>query len=178
MSGKRQNNPLLLAFAFDQEDRGGASKSLSEGNETGFFDPLFPTIVNRGNLGIAGLANQGTRPRARFSGVPNGVKFFARSVITNGQLVARMVNTTAAGEDAFAPVSANSFGIAPVPVNGGGGATLVYEILRADPVAGETVTAPIPRFVKETARNAFSITACVCKDGGGDDDDDHHKGGK
>jgi hypothetical protein len=111
--------------------------------ETGYFDPLFPAIVNRGNLGIAGLADQGTRLRARFSGVPSGVKLFARSVITNGQLVARLVNATADGEGLFAPVSANSFGIAPVPVNGSGVATLVYEILRADTVAGETVTAPI-----------------------------------
>lgn len=111
--------------------------------ETGFYDPSFPTIVNRGNLGVAGLADQGTRLRARFTGVPSGVKLFARAVITSGQLVARLVNTTADGDGAFAPVSANSFGIAPVPVSGTGVATVVYEILRADPTASETLTAPI-----------------------------------
>lgn len=111
--------------------------------ETGFFDPSFPTIVNRGNLGVAGLADQGTRLRAQFSGVPAGVKLYARAVITNGQLVARMVGTATDGSGAFSPVAANGFGIAPVPVNGSGVATLVYEILRSDPVVGETVTAPI-----------------------------------
>ena len=110
--------------------------------ETGFYDPSVPAVVNRGNLGIAGLATQGTRVRARFSGVPSGVKLFARAVVTSGQLVARLVNATADGDGVFSPASANSFGIAPVPV-GGGVATLVYEILRADPVTAETLTAPI-----------------------------------
>jgi hypothetical protein len=111
--------------------------------ETGFYDPSFPTIVNRGNLGVAGLADQGTRLRARFAGVPTGVKLFARAVVTSGQLVARLVTATAEGEGAFTPVAANSFGIAPVPVSSGGVATLVYEILRADPFVNETVSAPI-----------------------------------
>ena len=111
--------------------------------EMGFYDPSFPAIVNRGNLGLAGLADQGSRLRARFAGVPSGAKLFARAVVTSGQLVARLVNATADGEGAFAPAVANSFGIAPVPVSGAGVATLVYEILRADPLAAETVTAPI-----------------------------------
>jgi hypothetical protein len=111
--------------------------------ESGYFDPAFPSILNRGDLATAGLATQGTRLRARFSGVPTGVKLFTQPLLTNGQLVARLVATTPNGDGAFAPVPANGFGIAPVPVNGAGEATLVFEVLRADPAVVESLAAPI-----------------------------------
>lgn len=111
--------------------------------ETGFFSPLFPAIVNRGDLGLAGLADQGTRILARFSGVPVNVKLFAQNTVAQGQMVARMVTTNADGEGPFSLVGGNGFGISPIPVNGSGEATMVFEVLRADAVAGEMVRVPI-----------------------------------
>ncbi len=112
-------------------------------SESGYYDPFLMPIPGRGDLGLAGLADHGTRLLARFTGVPKFVKLFAPAVITNGQLVARMINVPASGAGNFVPKSANGFGLAQIAVNNAGDATVVYEVLRADPLAVETVAVPV-----------------------------------
>ena len=114
-------------------------------SETNFFNPLFPLISTRGDLARAGLADQGTRFLARFTGVPPNVKLFSAIVsnLTPSPGVLRMVDADSAGAGPFVPSSANGFGIAPIPVDGLGTATVVYEVLASGPLDVQQVSVPI-----------------------------------
>lgn len=103
-------------------------------NETGFFQPTFPVLAGRGDLGQAGLADFGTRVYARFVGVPSGVRLFAPTTVTFPTGVARMVaEQNEFRGSPFNPVAGNAAGIAEIPVDPVSGAVVQYEILNADP---------------------------------------------
>jgi len=94
--------------------------------ESGIFNSSFPIVVNRGNLGLAGLADTGARLMARFAQVPPGVLLFSQTsgVVSgpgsfNPPDVVRMVSTDVNGAGPYSPVVGNAFGIAPIPVVNG-----------------------------------------------------------
>lgn len=130
----------------DQNQPGGVPNTA---NETGFFNHLFPDIAGQGNLGIAGLANQGTRLMARFIGVPAGIQLFTNTTIKLtggtgflGKPVIRLVETDAVGGGPFSATPGNSFGIAPLS-GSGPTRTAVFEVIRNDPEFVEQASIPI-----------------------------------
>ena len=122
--------------------------------ETGFFNLSFPVIPVRGNLGLAGLADQGTRLLISFSNVPAGVSLFSHVSpnVSGGTDVVRMIAANSSGGGIFSPVSGNASGIAPIALAGGSG-TAVYELLQSDPTAFATVSVPI--YVAYDATSGF-----------------------
>jgi hypothetical protein len=113
--------------------------------ESGFYNSSFPAIPGQGNLGVAGLADQGTRLIARFSNVPAGVQLFSQvsgGPASIGPDVVRMISTDVNGNGPYSPVAANSFGIAPILVSNSM-ATAVYEVEQSDPTTFSTVDIPI-----------------------------------
>lgn len=89
--------------------------------ETGFYNSAFPNFGGRGNLGLAGLSNSGTRLVARFANIPAGVLLFAQASVTSGSDIVRIVNTDVNGAGPYSPVAGNTFGIAPIQVSNGQG---------------------------------------------------------
>ena len=122
--------------------------------ETGFYNPALPTPYTN-----AGLADHGTRLMARFNNVPAGVALYV-GVYENGATDTtsrvRLVSTDSNGAGAFSAANATSTaggGIAPVTLSGGTGVA-VYEVMRADPVAVETILVPfVVAFTANTASN-------------------------
>jgi len=101
-------------------------------SETGFFNPAFPTIPGRGNLGAAGLADAGSRVRATFTQVPSGITLYVGLNNDNTATEwARLVSTNADGSGPFKTVPADSGQLAVVPVTSGTG-TAIWEVLRTD----------------------------------------------
>jgi hypothetical protein len=115
-------------------------------SETGFFNPSFPTITDRGNLGMAGLADSGTRIMVKFSDVPPGVDLFTDAVVNlpPGPIAAGVLRRIDSDSGAFAPSAGNAYGIVPVPVDP---ATwegfAVYEVLEASPFMVEAADIPV-----------------------------------
>ncbi len=136
--------------------------------ETGFYNST-PAIVSGSSangLGIAGLADFGTRLMARFANVPAGVSLYAtlypvsscgdcgpggrpaitgiRNATSATLTQARLVSTDSNGAGAFSAVTAtnnSSFdggaATAPIALNNGAG-TAVWEVMNADPLTGQT----------------------------------------
>jgi uncharacterized protein (TIGR03437 family) len=75
------------------------------GVETHFYNSSLPFTQGRGNLGLAGLADNGTRLLAVFTGIPQGVSLITNTTValTPGSGVARLVTTDANGTGAFQP---------------------------------------------------------------------------
>jgi len=69
--------------------------------ESMLTNSAWPPIPGRGNLGIAGLATQGTRLMARFTNVPAGVRLFVsvNNVGATGGNLAALVGTDSNGAD-------------------------------------------------------------------------------
>ncbi|MEP7366113.1 MAG: IPT/TIG domain-containing protein [Acidobacteriota bacterium] len=101
-------------------------------SESGFFNPAFPTYTGRGNLGIAGLADSGSRLRAVFTQVPSGVTLYVGLNNDNSATEwARLISTNADGSGPFKTIPADSGQLALVPVTSGTG-TAIWEVLRTD----------------------------------------------
>ena len=115
--------------------------NVNPASETGFYNSSLPNIAGRGNLGTAGLADQGTRVQLRVSQIPSGVSITAPLTAnlmqgTNNTGIARLISTDANGAGAFAVAS----GSVPI-VNGV--ATMVYEILQTNANASESMDVPL-----------------------------------
>lgn len=135
--------------------------------ETGFYNSTPNVVVGSANgLGIAGLADHGTRLMARFANVPAGVALYAsvypvrtcsdcgvsgRPAITGvvgsttaTSAAARLVTTDANGGGSFSRATitnSSSFdsgaATAPIALNNGAGMA-VWEVLNADPLISQT----------------------------------------
>jgi len=112
--------------------------------ETSFLNMSFPAIAGRGNLGLAGLADQGTRLLISFENIPAGVSLFSHvsPSVSGGTDVVRRVATDSVGGGVYSLVSGNTFGIAPIALAGGSGFA-TYEVIQSDPNAFATVNIPI-----------------------------------
>ncbi len=99
------------------------------GTESGYYNSSLPST---GGMNVAGLATQGTRLIAQFSGVPAGIALYVTVSQTSGP-AARLV---AGGP--YSPIAqtttANGVGIAPVQLTAGAGSA-TWEVLDADPAA-------------------------------------------
>ena len=131
-------------------------------SETGFFNPSFPTIAHRGNLGRAGLADFGTRIMVKFSDVPAGVSLYTGAVVNlNSGGVLRRVDSDSG---AFNPSAAGAYGIVPVSVKPSTGQGFaVYEVLAAHPSMLETADIPVyvAYVAKGNGKNKLAGTANV-----------------
>jgi hypothetical protein len=112
--------------------------------ESGFYNNSFPAISGRGNLALAGLADEGTRLLVNFQNIPVGVSLFTQALppLSQGPDVLRLTNTDAAGAGPFSPAVGNSSGIVPIPLVGGNGIA-VFESLESDPNTFAQVNVPI-----------------------------------
>ncbi len=109
---------------------------VPEGFETSFYNPAFPDTP-QGNLGVAGLADDGTRVLVRLDQMPVGVTTTVPLVVNFGTMgVARLVDTDASGAGAFSPAVAGTL------PNVGNTVVAVYEILRTDAHQVETLAIP------------------------------------
>jgi len=100
--------------------------------ESGLYNPAFPNLPGRGNLGLAGLADAGTRVRAVFTQVPSGVTLYVGVTNDNSNTEwARLISTGADGSGGFQAVAAETGMLAPLTVTNGT-ATAVWEVLRTD----------------------------------------------
>jgi uncharacterized protein (TIGR03437 family) len=114
--------------------------SLPLGTETGFYNPNFAYQYS-GVLGVAGLADSGTRVLVELLNVPSGtqvsapltVNLMQGSTVTG---VARLVSTDPSGVGQFSPASSTAL------ANNSGTVTAVYEVLKADATTLETANIP------------------------------------
>ena len=124
-------------------------------SETGFYNPQYPSGNNNTakNLNLAGLADSGTRLRAFFTNIPAGMTLYVSTLpvtfsggipspapLTAGQ--ARLVDPNLP----FTPVTPTDTieGIPAVAFQGAGGtAAVVWEVLKSDPLAAESLHFPI-----------------------------------
>ena len=103
------------------------------GTETGFYNSSLPTV---NSMNLAGLATNGARLMARFTGVPSGVSVYVTTgAVPEGtissNIVARLTATDSNGSGQFSPVPALVGDFAQVPVVNGV-ATAVWEILESN----------------------------------------------
>lgn len=108
-------------------------------SESGFYSSQFPATPG-GNLGIAGLADWGTRLMATFRNIPAGVTVYvslrndpsnAPAVSFIGGPMARLTATDANGAGSFSAVAGDGTIAQLTAVNGT--ATAVWEVLGANP---------------------------------------------
>jgi len=126
-------------------------------SESGYYNPGPNTLAANGgtgalsgNLATAGLADFGTRLRAVFNNIPNGVSVFVTIQNTNAsattspltgtfaQLVAS--EATVDGTTGFTPIAATTTvggGIWQIPITNGSGEA-VWEVVAANPLALQT----------------------------------------
>jgi hypothetical protein len=115
------------------------------GSETGFYSGYFPSL-SRGDLRLAGLADNGTRLYAQFTNVPSGVTVSTNAVVnlfagnaSSGTV--RLITASPAAGGAFSPL-----GTAAAPVtlarDSSGVVTAVFEVLSSDPLQIESVDIP------------------------------------
>jgi len=109
------------------------------GTETGFYNGSFLSISGRGNLGSAGLADDGTRLLVQFTGVPQGARLVtATSVpLSPGSGVASLISTDSNGVGPYRPADT-----ATLLPDSSGNVVAVYEILTADPATMEHADLP------------------------------------
>jgi hypothetical protein len=118
---------------------GALSDQNSPGNmynsETQFFNHALFGNATRGTLGLAGLADHGTRLKATFNGVPPGVRLFVDTrATTTGANIAQL---TADEAGAFSAAGGGA-AITEVPLSQGSG-TAVWEVLQGDPSAKDNL---------------------------------------
>jgi len=114
-------------------------------SESGYYNPNMG-----GNLATAGLSDFGTRLRAVFNNVPNGVSIFVAVSNTGFSAVANPLTGTSAtmvssettvdGSTGFTPVSATTTtggGIWQIPITNGSGEA-VWEVTAANPLVSQT----------------------------------------
>jgi len=132
-AGSSAANPAVLA---DQNQPG-----LDYGTESAFFNSSFPAA---NGMNMAGLASQGTRLMARFTGIPAGVNIYVTALpvvpgsSTTG-ITARLVATDAAGEGPFTTVPPTIGPYAQVAVVGGTGLA-VWEVVDPSVTAIESLS--------------------------------------
>jgi hypothetical protein len=102
--------------------------------ETGFFNASLVGNAARGNLGIAGLADFGTRLNAAFANVPAGITLFVDVDATSSGKDRARLTTSASGPFSAVNPSGGFPGTATIPVASGAGEA-VWEITDADLVA-------------------------------------------
>lgn len=144
--------------------------------ETGFYvNNNWASGSQAGNGGAtAGLADHGTRLIARFNNVPAGVVLYAGlyantassdavpTTPSSAQTLVRLVTTDLNGAGVFSPTAATAstsstpsgMAIAPITISGGTGVA-VWEILRSDPLAVETVITNI--YIAYAANTASNL---------------------
>jgi len=111
----------------------------STATETGFYSPTTGAVGGVGVSDIAGLADFGTRVKAVFNNIPNGVNIFVDTVSTTtaGPDVAKLTSLesgaySAVGGTSGAPIGAQGLTTAQLTVTNGS-ATAVWEDLLSDP---------------------------------------------
>ncbi len=136
-------------------------------SESGFYNPSFPSL---NNLDKMGLADFGTRFRAKFTNVPSGVTLYVGTVPVTfnggvptpngqGQIRARMISTEAG---VFSPVTATHTldGIPAVALPlSGGTAVAIWEVQASNPAALESADFPI--WISYSANTSGLGTASV-----------------
>lgn len=70
-SGLEQQDPVYNQFFVN--GAGQANPTVNYNNESGFYNTTFPA---QNSLNVAGIASNGTRLRARFSGIPSQVRLY------------------------------------------------------------------------------------------------------
>ncbi len=111
------------------------------GSETGFYSRYLPSL-SRGDLRVAGLADNGTRLYAQLSNVPSGVKVSTSAVanLLAGNTSSGTIRLIT-GSPSFSPL-----GTSDAPVNlardSSGVVTAVFEVLSSDAVQIESVDIP------------------------------------
>jgi hypothetical protein len=112
-------------------------------SESGYYNPISGTTGLGTPLGTnGGLADFGTRLKAVFNNVPNGVSIFVSVSNTGFATTANPVAGTAATltsseTGAFSPVSATTGSIWQVPIVNGSG-TAIWEVTAANPLVNQT----------------------------------------
>jgi len=128
-------------------------------SETGFYNASFGTYGNRGNLGLAGLADSGTRLRAIFDKVPEGVRIFVAVANDNpASEWLRLTSTNADGSGAFKAEPANANGLAEVTLTRGAGVA-VWEVLRTDTALTGNLDVGVYVTYPALARSDFATVA-------------------
>jgi hypothetical protein len=128
------------------------------GSETGFYSGYFPSL-SRGDLRIAGLADNGTRLYAQLSNVPSGV-----TVSTNAVANLLVGNTSSGtvrlitGSPSFSPLGTSDATV-NLARDSSGVVTAVFEVLNSDPLQMESVD--IPFFFSFTAGTPALTSAVV-----------------
>ncbi|MEI9812119.1 MAG: hypothetical protein WDO18_05335 [Acidobacteriota bacterium] len=103
--------------------------------ETGFYNPNLPNTSN-GNLGIAGLADNGTRVRVQLTSVPSSISISVPLIINLAAGQARLVSTGSLGEGLYTPATTGVLPVIAATVNA------VYEITQAAGGVQETLQIP------------------------------------
>ena len=121
---------------------GQANPSVNYNNESGFYNNLFPANIN--NLSWVGIASNGTRLRARFSGVPATVRLYV-----SAQPVTNFVNpsTTCAAGNRFPTNSGNTAGFCLGQGDSIGNAAFAYATTSTDGVGTGFTAAGTAAFV-------------------------------
>ena len=105
-------------------------------SETGFYNPSLGSVPNIGNYGGAGLADQGVRLVARFSGLQPGASIYVDLTNVGANITGDAARLTSSEVGAFSATPATpglpSANIAQLTVDSNGGATAVWEVLAAD----------------------------------------------
>jgi hypothetical protein len=113
-------------------------------SESGFFNPLLIGNAARGNLGLAGLADFGTRLKAVFEHVPVGAQLFVPTSVSTATPGGRLqlVSSEAGPYSAVSPATSAPAGTAPVTITGGTGRA-VWEVVQTNPSGFETLDIPV-----------------------------------
>ncbi len=129
--------------------------------ETHFFNSALPFVSGRGSLGAAGLADNGTRLLASFTGLGQGVSLTTSTVINTagGRL--------GAGLGAIRLITTNSSGVGPYQAapsgtilpDSNGNITAVFEVLQDDPNNIEQFDIPFTINYSNGAVGLHSISA-------------------
>src|SRR5207247_505008 len=124
--------------------------SLTYQTQTGFYNPNFPDLNARGNLGLAGLADSGTRFKAVFKNLPPGLTVYVNTSDSSGK--ARLTNNET-GDFNFVSLT-NPF---PLAIQNGS-ATAVWEVLGDDPASIEPFDFGVYVILGSDVANAGAIT--------------------
>jgi uncharacterized protein (TIGR03437 family) len=133
-------------------------------SETGFRNAAFPTLLNQGNLSLAGLAGSGTRVLIRVSGAPPGVQLQIPTVVNltgAGGGLLRLISTDLTGAGAFTPLGTASTQT-NMTVDPSGVAYATYEVLSPNPAVLESAIIQItPVYPAGSSVNWLSGTVTV-----------------
>ena len=116
-------------------------------SETGFYNSGFPNLVSsaRGNLALAGLADEGTRLVVRMNNIPNSVTVSGPPTISVTGIEipfwARLITADINGAGVFTPRGSLSASSVPLQSDGSGNVWAVYEVLGTNSAASEVASA-------------------------------------